>query len=197
RTDYNHYYAGTWVVLKENNVNVPLFVLEVSDPSNRREHDYSEEHRAQLLLVCDRYDKDRSGRLRSSRCEVNVMNENLVLESPDVGYVKTGDVVRWTHITPVRQRMKGVTGHKIRQVQVGQRQGQLMYDLFNPEFEGLIDRYTYVAPFNNQIYYKGAHIGRVNHDTRSVILLRRFQYLVETVLQPEFPVYVFDLVGNL
>lgn len=195
--DYSHYFCGSWIALVEGNVRVPLFVMDITDNSDMSSGDYSERHRAQLEFVCDRYDKDARGRIVRRREHFNVLNPNLILESPDVGYVKIDNNVRWTHIVPVRQRMKGLTGQKVRQLSVGQGTGELMYNLFNPEFPGLIDRYTYIAPHNNIIYYKGAVIGRVEPDNNRIVLLRIFKYLQTILLEPEFPVYTFDLVSNL
>lgn len=196
-TDYSHYYNGSWVALVEDGVSYPLFVHDVGDHSNRRESDWSEAHRQQLYFRGDKYSKDRRGNIHSERMEISVLDPRLILESPDVGFVKVGGVVRWTAIRPVRQRLKGLSSNKIPQVQVNHRQGELMYDLFNPSFEGLINRYLYIAPNTGFIYYKGARVGNIDHGTQTGRLLNIFMYLVELYLQPEFTPYHFVGVERL
>ena len=195
--DYSHYYTNSWVALCEGDLMYPLYVSDIIDRSNRRESDFSEAHRQQLFLNAIKYFRDPNGRIRSENVEVSVVSQNLVLESPDVGYVKIGNVVRWTCIRPVRQRLKGLASNKITQIAVNHRQGELMYDLFNPSFEGLINRYCYISPQTGFIYYKGALAGKVNHDEQVVKLLPLFKYLFEAIIQPEFPPYSLEEVTSL
>ena len=196
-SDYSHYYTNSWVALVENGIMYPLYVQDIRDHSNRSESDYSEAHRQQLHLLCAKYYRDQRGNIRSETLEVPVLDSRLILESPDVGYVKIGSLVRWTCIRPVRQRLKGLASKKIQQGQVNHRQGELMYDLFNPAFDGLINRYCYIAPSTNLIFYKGAKAGRMNHETQSVELLPLFKYIFEAIIQPEFPPYTLTEVTTL
>lgn len=196
-SDYSHYYTNSWVALVENEVMYPLYVQEVLDRSRRRESDYSEAHRQQLYLQCVKYFRDGNNQIRSENLEVQVLDPRLILESPDVGYVKIGSVVRWTCIRPVRQRLKGLAGNKIQQIQVNHRQGELMYDLFNPDFEGLLSRYCYVSPSTNFIFYKGAKAGRLNHEDQTVEVLPLFSYIFETHIQPDYPPYNLVEVESL
>lgn len=196
-SDYSNYYTNSWVALVEDGIMYPLYVQDIRDRSNRRESDYSEAHRQQLYLNATKYYRTESGSIRSESLEVSVLDARLILESPDVGYVKIGSVVRWTCIRPVRQRLKGLSGNKITQVQVNHRQGELMYDLFNPAFEGLINRHTYVAPNTGFIFYKGAKAGRIIHEEQQVQLLPLFKYIFESQVQPEYPPYALVEVTSL
>ena len=180
--DYNHYYQHSWVGIQDNGLLIPIFVESVVDTSDMSSEDWSEAHREMLFINGYRYDKrERDGRIIASNISVSVMNPNLVLESPDVGYVCSGRDVRWTVIRPVRQRLKGMASNKINGANIGRgnETSSLIYNLFNPDFEGMINRYMFVAGSNNRIYYKGAEIGKVYDDR--VEVLNRFFYLIPQI----------------
>lgn len=181
--DYNHYYQHSWVGIQEGDLLIPIFVEGVIDSSERSNDDWSEEHREALQIHGNRYDKrERDGRIISSSIVVSVMNPALVLESPDVGYVSSGRDVRWTVIRPVRQRLKGMAANKLNGANLGRNNTEtatVIYNLFNPNFDGMINRYLFVAPGNGRIYYKGAEIGEVRDD--SIAVLNRFFYLIPQI----------------
>lgn len=180
--DYNHYYQHSWVGIQENGLLIPIFVETVIDTSELSSDDWSEEHREQLMIHGIRYDKrERDGRIVASSITTSVMNPALVLESPDVGYVHSGRDIRWAVIRPVRQRLKGMVSNKVNGTNIGRgtETSSIIYNLFNPDFEGMINRYLFVAPSNNRIYYKGAEIGQVFDDR--IHLINRFFYLIPQI----------------
>lgn len=174
--DYQHYYAGSWVALIEGDLLIPIFVETVIDESDYSNDDFSEEHRSRLLIHGHRYDR-RDGRTRGSRINISVMSPDLVLESPDVGYVCSGRDIRWSVIRPIRQRLKGMASNKLHGANLGRGSdsASLVYDLFNPSFPGLVNRWLFVNPDNNKIHYKGAEVGLVVEN--EIRLLPRFQYI--------------------
>lgn len=179
--DYNHYYQQSWVGVKEGNLLLPVFVEQVLDSSDYDSDDYSEEHRARLEIHGHRYVKNNRGRVVSSRFSISVLDDSLVLESPDVGYISNGRDVRWAVIRPVRQRMKGMVSNKLAGMSLGRSQenATLVYNLFNPEFDGMINRYLFVAPSTGYIYYKGAQVGVIADGSISII--SRFSYLLPMI----------------
>lgn len=180
--DYHHYYVGTWIGLLENDILVPIFVEAVTDESGMDPDDFSEEHRSQLQLHGYRYDKRPNGRISGSRIAVPVLSTSLVLESPDVGYVCTGRDIRWTVIRPVRQRTKGIISNKINGTNLGRSSdsASIVYNLFNPSFDGMITRYMFVSNRNNRIYYKGAEVGEIRDG--SILILSQFSYLTPQII---------------
>jgi len=176
--DYNHYYQQSWVGVKEGNLLLPIYVEQVIDSSDYDRDDYSEEHRARLEIHGYRYTKNSRGRVSGSRFSISVLDESLVLESPDVGYISNGHDVRWAVIRPVRQRMKGMVSNKVVGTSLGRsnENASIIYNLFNPEFEGMINRYMFVAPSDNHIYYKGAKVGVITET--GVNIISRFSYLL-------------------
>lgn len=180
--DYCHYYQNSWVGLQEGNLLIPVFVEAVIDESGLSNDDYTEEHRSQLQIFGFRYDKRPNGRVAATRITIPVLSPSLVLESPDVGYVASGRDIRWTVIRPVRQRIKGMVSNKVAGTNLGRstEAATMIYNLFNPDFEGMINRYLFVAVSgNNRIYYKGAEIGEIRDNT--ILLISRFSYLLPQI----------------
>jgi len=94
--------------------------------------------------------------------------------------------VSWTHINPVRQRVKGLMGNKIRSLSQPRGQGisgQMVYNLFNPSFDGLVNRYVFINPMTGETYYKGALAGKVDMQAamvrgrRPLNLLDKFKHI--------------------
>ena len=199
--DYHHYYCGTWIAQKEGELNLPIFVENIEDPSSFDSDDYSEEHRAQLNFSGIKYVQNNgNNRLVPVRVNIPVLDPSLELESPDVGYVLSGRDIRWTVIRPVRQRLKGMAGNKIHGASFSNGSSgaaaRIIYDLFNPAFEGLVDRYTYVCPHTSVVHYKGAEIGTVNQETSTFVLLAAFEYVVRR-LRLAYPNFTFETVEAL
>lgn len=198
--DYQHYYCGTWIAQKMGDLNLPIYVESVEDTSDFDSDNFTEEHRASLQFHGLRYTLNPNGRVTGSRVQISVMDASLELESPDVGYVLLGRDIRWTVIRPVRQRLKGMAGNKIHGANLsngaGSNAAKMVYDLFNPSFEGLVDRYTYVCPHTNKIHYKGAEIGVCDQTGRIFTVLTRFGY-VRRRLANLYPDFTFQIVEAL
>lgn len=192
--DYQNYYCNTWVALREGEILVPIFVENIDDSSDYSTDDFSEEHRRLLLITGRRYDMD-NGRLRASRIRISVLNEDLVLESPDLGYVLVGRDVRWSMIRPIRQRLKGMASNKVQGTNIGRGtdNAKLIYDLFNPSFNGLVNRYLFVCPLDNSIHYKGVIIGRV--DDTVIRLYQRFMYVFpQFTANPNYALFTAEVL---
>lgn len=199
--DYQHYYCGTWIAQKEGDLNLPIFVEQVEDNSSFDSDDFSEEHRALLTFSGIKYVQNNSNnRLTAVRVNIPVLDPSLELESPDVGYVLSGRDIRWTVIRPVRQRLKGMAGNKIHGASFSNGSSgaaaRIIYDLFNPSFDGLVDRYTYVCPHTSVVHYKGAEIGRIDQDSTSFVILVRFEYMIRR-LRDAYPDFIFNTVEAL
>lgn len=200
-SDFSHYYCGTWIAERRGNLNIPLFVMNVFQQGEFSRDDFSHEAEMALMFEAERWVKTDSGFNRTA-VQIGVFNPNLVLESPDVGYLQHGrNMVSWTHINPVRQRAKGLMGNKLRGVtSLGRNiSGEMVYNLFNPSFEGLLTRFIFINPSDGLVYYKGAHVGRVllsaGHDSRgrqTVQLLDMFKHI-----QSDFNQYTVELVESL
>lgn len=197
RRDYQHYFCGSWIAWQSNGLLLPILVTDIRDRSDLSSEDFSEEHREQLYFMGILYQKNEAtGDLIETRIEKNILDPELITESPPVGYVQVGTSVNWTHINPVRQRMKGLSGNKLRQVSINDRQGRLMYDLFNPSFDGLLDRFTFINPLSNKIYYKGAEIGRVDSIANQIVLMTKFSH-VQKRISPSYPDHLFVFVERV
>lgn len=199
--DYQHYYCGTWIAQKEGELNLPIYVEQVEDNSSFDSDDFSEEHRALLTFSGIKYIQNESNnRLVPVRVNISVLDPSLELESPDVGYVLSGRDIRWTVIRPVRQRLKGMAGNKIHGASFSNGSSgaaaRIIYDLFNPSFEGLVDRYTYVCPHTSVIHYKGAEIGSFNHESSSFVVLSAFEYVIRR-LSNAYPNFTYQTVEAL
>lgn len=185
--DFANYYCNTWIALKEDDVNHPFFIMSVDQNGDFSRHDYSHEAEQGLVFLGTKWSKGSDGRFRQENITIPVFDARLIHESPDVGYLNHGqNMVSWTHINPVRQRVKGLVGNKIRQINTGIRgiTGQMVYNLFNPEFDGLVTRYIFVNPHTGIVYYKGARVGLVPQPAvrtrgRSAMnLLDKFKHIV-------------------
>lgn len=200
-SDFAHYYNGTWIAQKQGELNIPLFVTSVEQRGNFSSEDFSHEAELAMYFNCERWTRV-DGQMRQQQIEIDVFDPTLILESPDVGYLQhSRNVVSWTHINPVRQRAKGLMGNKIRNAPVHGRSisGEMVYNLFNPEFEGLLTRYIFIEPNNGKVYYKGAIVGQVQMDVPrnqygnlTVHLLDKFKHIIS-----DFENYSVSLVESL
>lgn len=199
-SDFGHYYINTWIALQEGGINYPLQIINVDQRGRYSRNDYSHEAEQALYFVAIKCSKDENGRFVSEQIEVDVFDERLILESPDVGYLKHGrNIVSWTHINPVRQRAKGLMGNKIRSLnQPRGITGEMVYNLFNPDFEGLVNRFIFINPSDNNVYYKGAHVGVVDiqaerfRGRQRLNLLDKFKHIAE-----DLSAYNVNLVETL
>lgn len=196
RRDYQNYFVGSWIAWQSEGLLLPIFVTDIRDRSDFDQDDFSEEHRSQLHFVGNVYKKNSEGEVIETRVEKNILDPELITESPPVGYVRLGRSVSWTHINPVRQRLKGLASNKLRQVSINDRQGRLMYDLFNPSFDGLVDRFTYVNPTTSKVYYKGAEIGSIDSSNNQILLLSKFSHVKKRLIA-NYPNHLFVEVEAL
>lgn len=190
--DFSNYYINTWIALKEGDINLPFYVMNVEQREEFSRHDYSHEAEQALYFVGQRWYKNSDGRLVHDVINVDVFDQRLIHESPDVGYLNHGrNMVSWTHINPVRQRVKGLVGNKIRALTTARSvSGQMVYNLFNPEFEGLVTRFIFVNPQNGFMYYKGAKVGLVNLEGQTrgrypCTLLDKFKHITSDLINYE------------
>lgn len=188
--DFQHYYCGTWIAQRSpDGKNLPLYVLDVRQQGNFDIDDYSHDAEMSLVFEAERWTKNSEGQFeRQIVGNIPVFDHSLILESPDVGYLQHGNnTVSWTHINPVRQRAKGLMGNKLRGTppSLGRSiPGDLVYNLFNPEFEGLVTRFIYINPVDGKVYYKGAYVGNVlleagygDNGRQSLNLLEKFKHI--------------------
>ena len=168
--DFCNYYCNTWIALKEGNINHPLMIIDVRQNGDFRERDFSHEAEQAMYFVAQKWFKRDDGTYGQEGIEIPVFDPRLIHESPDVGYLSHGNnIVSWTHINPVRQRVKGLTGNKLRQIDRRTNvDGRVVYNLFNPEFEGLLTRFIFINPNNGRVYYKGCHVGQVDQQAAMV-----------------------------
>lgn len=202
RGDFNNYYSGTYVAFSEGGINYPLFVEEVFQSGDFSDRDYSHEAEQGLQFRTVKWSKNDNGTYNHESFRISVFDPRIIPESPDVGYLlHSQNTVSWTQINPVRQRSKGLLGNKVRVLGNSGRaiQGNLVYDLFNPNFEGLLTRYIYIHPYTGDIYYKGCHVGKVDLEAslvrglRPCTLLNKFKHI-----QPDFEErYIVTLVEAL
>ncbi|QEM42654.1 hypothetical protein [Shigella phage SGF2] len=189
--DFSHYYNGTWIAKRAGNINLPCFVIGVEQSGNFRSDDFSHEAEQALYFVVEQWYKNEQGHLRNTTMNIPVFDPTLILESPDVGYLfHNGNTVSWTHINPVRQRAKGLMGNKIRNAPgIGRSiSGEMVYSLFNPEFDGLVTRYIYINPTDGKVHYKGALVGQVDleaprdsYGQQPMRLLEHFHHISENL----------------
>lgn len=184
-TDFSHYYCNTWVALKEGEINHPFLIIAVDQSGRFSREDYSHEAEMGLTFVGQKWFKREDGTFGNTSMTIPVFDPRIIHESPDVGYLSHGrDLVSWTHINPVRQRAKGLMGNKIRQIDMSRNvSGQVVYNLFNPSFDGLVTRYCFVNPGDGKIYYKGSLVGQVDlsvpmvRGRRPCVLLSKFKHI--------------------
>lgn len=199
--DFSNYYVNTWIAMREGDINYPLMVINVDQNGPYSRDDYSVEAERAMVFLAQKWFKRDDGTFTCETISVPVFDPRIIHESPDVGYLAQGrDMVSWTHINPVRQRIKGLMGNKIRQLnQPRGINGQLVYNLFNPEFEGLVNRYIYINPTTGESYYKGAKVGQVDLEA-TLVRGRRPIYLLEMFkhIQPDLESrYIITLVNSL
>ena len=188
--DFQHYYCGTWIAQRaERGINLPLYVLNVNQANRFGEDDFSHEAEMALTFEVERWSKNAEGQFERQVVQgIPVFDQSLILESPDVGYLQHGNnMVSWTHINPVRQRAKGLMGNKLRGAPPSMGRsipGELVYNLFNPDFEGLVTRFIYINPVDGNVYYKGALVGQVDlsagygdNGRQSLNLLEKFKHI--------------------
>lgn len=197
--DFANYYCNTWIALREGDINHPFYVMGCDQSGDFARDDYSHEAEQALTFLGQKWFKDEQGRLRNETITVSVFDPRLIHESPDVGYLNHGqNLVSWTHINPVRQRAKGLMGNKIRAINSPRGiSGTMVYNLFNPQFEGLVTRFIFVNPHDGQMYYKGGRVGQVdmevmNRGRRPCRLLNKFKHIV-----PDLTAYDVTLVETL
>lgn len=183
--DFCNYYCNTWIAFKDGNINHPLMILDVRQNGNFRERDFSSEAEQAMYFVAQKWSKRDDGSYMQESIEIPVFDPRLIHESPDVGYLSHGNnYVSWTHINPVRQRVKGLVGNKLRQIDRRSVDGRIVYNLFNPEFDGLLTRFIFINPNNGRIYYKGCVVGQVDQSApmvrgrRPCVLLEKFKHIV-------------------
>lgn len=171
RGDFRNYFCGTYIGVRRNGMILPFKVDDVVDRSDFSEADYSDAHRNALRFVGYLYTSE----TERSQFTAGVADETLILESPDIGYyLDTRGKVRWIRYRTHRGRQKGVYQQKLVGLNTGIT-GKLMYRLFNPQFDGLVNRHLYICPRDSVVYYKGVAIGKMI-DGR-VHLLRRWQHI--------------------
>lgn len=199
--DFAHYYNGTWIAQKEGNLNLPLFITSVDQNGRFHSEDYSHEAEQALVFYADKWYKDSEGSLHRTQITINVFDPSLILESPDVGYVlHSRNIISWTHINPVRQRAKGLLGNKLRSAPgvIRNVSGEMVYNLFNPSFEGLVNRFIFINPQDFRVYYKGVYVGYVDvtsdrvNGRQSLRLLDKFKHISQ-----DFGEYNVELVENV
>lgn len=199
-SDFSNYYVNTWIAIREGEVNHPFLVSEVIQEDGYSRHDYSHEAEQALRFVGTKWSKNEDGRFSNQNVTIAVFHPSIIHESPDVGYLSHGrGLVSWTHINPVRQRVKGLMGNKIRQIQSPRGiEGSLVYNLFNPDFEGLVTRFIFIHPYNGNVYYKGCRVGSVDLNAPMEMgrlpctLLDKFKHIT-----PDLENYNVTLVGSL
>lgn len=186
-SDFANYYVNTYVALREGDINYPLMILSVDQNGQFSRNDYSHEAEQAMFFVAQKWFKRDDGTFSHETINVPVFDPRIIHESPDVGYLAHGrDLVSWTHINPVRQRVKGLMGNKIRSLSQPRGQGisgQMVYNLFNPSFDGLVNRYVFINPLTGETYYKGALAGKVDMQAalvrgrRPLNLLDKFKHI--------------------
>lgn len=202
-TDFAHYYNGTWIAQRNGDINNPIYINSVDQNAPYSRDDFSHEAEQALVFYGDRWSKEPDGSFRSEAIVIPIFDPSLILESPDVGYLlHSRNVVSWTHINPVRQRAKGLMGNKLRTgPSVGRGiPGEMVYNLFNPTFDGLVTRFIYINPNDYNVYYKGARVGRVQNDVGRdrrgrlhLTLLDKFKHISSDLERD----YAIELVASL
>lgn len=163
-SDFAHYYNGTWIAQRVGNINCPVYVESVEQAGEFSSGDFSHEAEQALYILGERWNKNDQGQIVRERFNIPIFDSSLILESPDVGYLlHSRNVVSWTHINPVRQRAKGLISNKLRNGPNSGRgiSGEMVYNLFNPDFPGLVTRFIFINPNDDKVYYKGALVGQV------------------------------------
>lgn len=168
REDFRNYFCSTFVGVRIGNQILPYRIDDVTDNSDFGRGDFTDAHKAHLKFQGTLF-VPATGRTEEKR--FNVTDERLVLETPPIGYYRDQrGRVRWVRYRASRNRLKGIHGQKLIGLNCPVSHA-VLFKLFNPEFEGLVNMHLYISPISGVIFYKGVAVGKMI-DGRATLLTK-------------------------
>lgn len=192
--DFNRYYGRTYVGVRgRGGVIHPFHVSDVRyqqwfvEEAEEADVDlrlhanklYSQHGEIVTALQFDGQLIDKDG----SRIEKSYPMSDLILENPELGYIKTGSGWRWVAYLPRQSVKKGVLAERLTYTSFGRKE---MYNMFNIKPEGnLLSRDVLIDA--NRLKYKGVSIGYIDgNDIHVGYVFRPLENMLQEILPPTY-----------
>lgn len=184
--DFSMYYSESFVGYPVGDVVHPFYVSEVKYSQQFRDENsqtgirfseyanrlYTDHERvASALDFVGRIDDQDGG---STRAKISM--EDLILDNPELGYIKVGGVWNWVSYTPNKSAKKGLVTRRLCAPPLG-RDG--VYSLFNIKPSGDLLHRDILLRNGKRLEYKGFVLGVAKYGV--IQIDRRFELLYDKI----------------